>query len=163
MIETLMLLENPGRRYKYNPRHRVSKRRNTMSKRNPAGLGGLTKEWFGGMDIMEMGAALGGLAAATMIPGMIITTTTTTANKVMKAIASFVCAIGAGFIARNVSPGAGKAAMTGGIAGALAQTVGLFTTIKIGGPMQLNAPTFRPQMSQIRQTPGPGFEELKTY
>lgn len=121
-----------------------------------------TKEWFGGMDVMDMGAALGGLAASTMLPGMLMKTPTTTGQKIWKAMVSFAAAIGAGFVLRNVSASAGKYAVAGGVAGALAQTIGLFSNIKIGDAMQISGPG-RHVPSGLGQTPGPGFEELRTH
>lgn len=111
-----------------------------MSK-NPLGVATLQREWLGGMDMMDMGAALGGLASSTMLPGMLIKDTTTTGNKILKAVVAFACAAGAGFVFRNVSPSAGKYAIAGGVAGALAQTIGAFTNVKIGNPRMLRTST----------------------
>ncbi len=109
-------------------------RRNPKGGIGKGGIGAVTKEWFGGLDLMDMGAALGGLAAATMLPGMVIKTTETTGQKLLKTGVAFACAIGAGFVFRNVSPTAGKYAIAGGVAGALAQALGAFTGITIGRP-----------------------------
>ena len=126
-MSELMLMENPYRR------------RRRRARRNPAAalaMPKIAREWLGGMDLMEMGAALGGLAASTMLPGMLVKETGTMGQKILKAIASFGSAIGAGFVFRNVSPSAGKYAIAAGMAGALAQTLGLFTGLKIGQPMR---------------------------
>ena len=148
-MQELMLLENPYRR------------RNVMARRKSRRGGGalampaVAREWFGGMDFMDMGSALGGLAAATMIPGMLVPTAATTMQKLMKVAASFGSAIAAGFVFRNVSANAGKYAIAGGIAGALAQTIGMFTTIKIGQPMgqaMLRSPAAPAQMRRISES-----------
>lgn len=156
-----MLIENPqrgiGRRrhnpiyvapYSYTKGHKrvhvpgyvksLSKQRNSIGgkMRNPLNVGTLQKEWLGGMDAMDMGAALGGLAASTMLPGMLIKDTSTTTKKLLKATVAFACAAGAGFVFRNLSANAGKMAIAGGVAGALAQTLGAFTSINIGTPGQ---------------------------
>ena len=104
---------------------------------NPLGAKALSREWLGGMDVMDMGAALGGLASSTMLPGMFIKETATTGQKILKSVVAFACAAGAGFVFRNVSPSAGKMAIAGGVAGALAQTIGAFTTIQIGRPSSM--------------------------
>lgn len=108
-------------------------------RKNP--IGAVTKEWFGGLDMMDMGAALGGLAASTMLPGMIIKTADTTGQKLLKTGVALACAIGAGFVFRNVSPSAGKYAIAGGVAGALAQALGAFTGIQIGRPRSIRTST----------------------
>ena len=117
-----------------------------------SGVRGITKEWFGGLDMMDMGAALGGLAASTMIPGMIIKEATTPGQKLWKAVAAFACAVGAGFVFRNVSPSAGKYAIAGGVAGALAQTLGAFTNIKVGAPMRY-LPAGRRSIGEVYSEP----------
>ena len=59
-MHELMLLENP-------------RRRRRGYRRNPGALAlpGTMREWTQGIDLMDAGAAVGGLAMATMIPGMI--------------------------------------------------------------------------------------------
>ena len=152
-----MLIENPLGRGRANPvyvapfsytRNRKRVRvpgyvKNLPGERNPRGgkvanqLGVKTiqREWLAGMDVMDMGAALGGLASSTMIPGMIVRTADTSGMKLVKALVAFACAAGAGFVFRNISATSGKYAVAGGVAGALAQTLGMFTNVKIGGPM----------------------------
>ena len=132
-IEELMLLENP-----YNPRRRRRARRNPLA--NPFAATATLKEWTQGVDMMDAAGALGGLAAATMIPGMIIKDTSTTGKKVMKLVVALGCAIGAGAIGRSVSsPSVGKAAVIGGVAGTAAQALGLFTSIKVGDKLALSS------------------------
>jgi len=87
-----------------------------------------------GVKPIEVAAAVGGLAAATMIPGMFIKTTTTTTNKLLKVGLSFVVAVVVGGFAKGiVGYEAARAATFGGLAGAGAQTLGAFTSFKIGG------------------------------
>lgn len=157
-MRELMLIENPGGRgrnpvyvapYSYHKpsirkrvhvpgyvKHLPGERnpRGGIMRRNPNGVRDITKEWFAGMNFMDMGAALGGLASSTMLPGIFIKTADTTGQKLLKVLVSFACAAGAGFVFRNVSPAAGKYAVAGGVAGALAQTLGAFTTVQIGRP-----------------------------
>ena len=124
MRESLMLLENP-----YSRRRR--RRRNPRA----VALPGTMREWTQGVDLMDAGAAAGGLAMSTMIPGIFIKTTDTTAQKLWKLAVSLGSAIGAGAIGRAmISPSAGKAAIIGGVAGTAAQALGMFTNIQIGQP-----------------------------
>ena len=132
-----MLLENPyGRRHR---RHR----------RNPAralALPGTVREWTQGVDLMDAGCAVGGLAAATMLPAMLIkpsagATELTMMQKFLKLAASIGAAFGAGAMGKAmISPKAGKAAVIGGIAGAASQAIGMFTSFKIGDRRTLASP-----------------------
>ena len=155
-MEELMLLENPYRR-------RGSRRRNP-AKAGALALPGTVKEWTQGVDLMDAGCAVGGLAASTMIPGLIIkpsagATELTTMQKVLKVVVSLGAAIGAGALGKAmISPGAGKAAIIGGIAGTAAQALGMFTGIKIGqralgsgrrlGVTETLSPRFTPEGEQ---------------
>ena len=126
-MQELLLIENPRRRRRRrrNPQGGIMK---------GLGVKSISREWFAGMDLMDMGAAVGGLAASTMIPGRIVTVAETTGQKIMKIAVAFACAAGAGFLARNISLTAGKYAVAGGVAGALSQTLGAFTNVDIGKP-----------------------------
>lgn len=124
-MEELMLVENP---YWGNPR-----KRRTKMRKNP--VGAVAKDWFRGVSPMEVGAAAGGLAMSTMLPGMIIRDTGTTGQKLLKLLVSAASAAAAGFIFQNVDAKAGKMAVAGGLAGTLVQGIGMFTDIQIGGPM----------------------------
>ena len=117
MSEELMLLENPY------------KRRKRRMKRNPADVKVLRKEWLQGMSLTDAAAAAGGLAAVISIPGMIVKpadTALTGTQKLLKFGVALGAAVGAGFIARNISPTAGKAALYGGVAGLTAQILGMY-------------------------------------
>jgi len=112
---------------------------NSMSrrtKRNPATSLAMPKtfrEWTQGVDVMDAGAAVGGLSASTMLPGMFIKDTVTTGQKLMKIGASLIAAMGAGALGKAmISSSAGKAAVIGGFAGTFAQALGMFTNIQIG-------------------------------
>ena len=152
-MTTLLLEENPsfgwGRRKMSNPAgfdeygnpiyfgSRRARRRGRRGSRNPIAALGL-KQWTQGVSAMDAVAAVGGLAAATMLPGMFIRTApTTTGGKLGKVLVSLVCAFGAGYLARNLGPRAGQAAIIGGLAGTATQALSAFTTIKIGsgGPV----------------------------
>lgn len=146
MEEELVLLENPY----YNPPRRRRRRRNLVSK-NPTQA--ITKEWFQGVDMMDAGAALGGLAASTMLPGMLVKDATTNTEKLLKLTASLGSTAAAGFIFRNISASAGKMAIAGGLAGTLTQALSMFTNIQIGNPrQQISAPRY---IAQNRPTSHP--------
>ena len=100
--------------------------------RNPSTA--LAREWFQGVNAMDAGAALGGLAASTLLPSMLVKETTTITQKILKLTASLASAAAAGFVFRNVSASAGKMAIAGGLAGTLTQALGMFTNIQIGRP-----------------------------
>ena len=111
--------------------------------RNPPGVKAIQREWLGGMNIMDMGAAAGGLLASTMLPNYLVVNADSTGKKVFKVILSFASAAGAGFIFRNVSATAGKSAVAGGVAGAVVQAIAAFTSIEIGGLTRGNPGSFR--------------------
>jgi hypothetical protein len=141
-LEELMLVENPYGMYNPRRRHSKKSRKGGFMKRNP--IKGAAKEWFQGISMVDAGAALGGLAVATMLPGMIIKVadgaTITTNQKVMKIAVAAVGTVATGFVFRNVSPNAGKMAIAGGLAGTLSQVLGSFTPWKIGQQARIAAP-----------------------
>ena len=111
---------------------RRARRRGRRSYRNPIAALGL-RQWTQGVSAMDAVAAVGGLAAATMLPGMIIRTPpTTTGGKLVKVLVSLVAAFGAGYVARNLGQRAGQAAIIGGLAGTATQALSAFTTVRIG-------------------------------
>ena len=148
MLEELMLIENPYGRY--NPRRRHAKGGKKMAK-NPTAM--ITREWLQGVDATDATAALGGLAAATMLPGIFVKDTATTTGKLLKLLASVGSTIAAGFIFRNISSTAGKMAIAGGLAGTLSQALAMFTNVKIGAPRRYNG-----RIGESR-TSNPGVEE----
>jgi hypothetical protein len=137
----LQLLENPRRfnpagydaynnpilveSYRNPSRGKKSKRRNPMR--------GMTqiKQWTQGVDLTDTAGAVGGLAAATMIPANL--PSTTTSEKLIKLGASALCAMGAGFVAGSVFKGKAKSAVLGGLAGTAVQGLAMFTSINIQG------------------------------
>lgn len=162
-MEELILLTNPRRRGKrsrrnlpvgfdefgnpimtsmsqmtyQNPKIR---RKNVARRKGLAALAapGTWREWTQGVDLMDAGAAVGGLAAATMIPAMIVPVTNTNMQKFWKLLASIGSAVGAGALGRAmISQSAGKAAIIGGVAGAAAQAIGMWTTFQIGGAKRI--------------------------
>jgi len=104
--------------------------------RNPNGVMATTRKWFQGVDLMEAGAALGGLAMSTMLPGMLVKDTTTTSRKWLKIGASAICAMGAGWVFSKVSSTSGKYAVAGGLAGTLQQVLAAFGIITLGQSIQ---------------------------
>ena len=153
-MQELMLISNPygrgGRNsayvapysyYKPSARKRVhvpgyvrSGRIKGGTMKNPVKIGAIGREWFQGVDVMDAGAALGGLMASTMLPGMFVKESSTTMGKLLKLGAALASAAGAGFVFRNISATAGKMAVAGGMAGALSQAIGMWTNIQIGRP-----------------------------
>lgn len=160
-LEKLMLLENPKRRRRrrynpvgfdefgnpimleggnmyYNPYAR--RRRRRSNPRRALAVPATFREWTQGVDLMDAGAAVGGLAASTMIPGMLVPTTDTMARKLWKLTASLGSAVAAGALGKAmISASAGKAAIIGGVAGTAAQALGMFTNIQIGGRRMLGS------------------------
>ena len=129
-----------GDMYGFNPRRHRRKRRNPARALALPKMGELSQ----GVDFMDAGAAVGGFAAATMIPGMLMKTSVTTMQKVLKVALSVGCAFGAGWAARNfMSAKVAKAAVIGGLAGAGAHAIGAFTGISIGNRLALPNPSGR--------------------
>ncbi len=116
--------------------------------RNPLALG-LPKDLFAGMDLMDMGAAAGGLVASTVLPGMIIKDTSTTMGKVLKVGVALGGAALAGFVFAKVSPKSAKFAVAGGVAGALVQAIGAFTPLKLGAG-NISAARYLPPIRESR-------------
>jgi len=110
----------------------------------------VAKSWFMGVQPIEVGSALGGFAMATMLPGMLIKDTTTSGQKFLKLIVSGACAAGSGYIFQNVSTRAGQMAVAGGLAGTLAQAIGMFTDIQIGRPTGRSLPMGRGRIGESR-------------
>ncbi len=175
MISELMLITNPicGKHRRHNLTyvapysfnrggHRVSVAGHVKNPHNRGGkmasFGhslGLPKDLFAGMDLMDMGAAAGGLLAATIIPNKIITTTDTTTKKILKVAVALGGAALAGFVFAKISPKSAKFAVAGGVAGALVQAIGAFTPIPISGNRMISAPRFvpMPTMGESRFEP----------
>lgn len=112
----LLLYENPRRRHK---------------RRNPGtGVKAAAKKWTQGVDAMDVAAGVAGMAAAFMVPPYVIKAPTTgsptTTQKWQKVGVSAIAAIGAGYLIKQASPGAGKAAIIGGAAGVVAQALATF-------------------------------------
>lgn len=150
-MEELMLIENP---YYRSVTHR---RKGGKVKSNPTTA--MTKNLFQDVGLMEAGAALGGLAAATMVPGLVVKTADTTGQKLLKVIVSLGATAAAGYAFKQVNATAGKMAVAGGLAGTLTQALAMFTNIKIGGqPARVSAPR---TMGRIGQTIVPEFEDVR--
>ena len=123
--------------YDFNP-YGFNPRRRRRKSRNPTIAIPGVKKWSQGVDLMDVAGGVAGLAAATMVPGMIIKDTTTATQKFMKVLAAVAAALGVGYIAREViSPSAGKAAIIGGLAGTGSQVIGMTTGLTIGGPRRI--------------------------
>lgn len=140
-MEELMLMENP---YDYGYSNPKRKKRKS---RNPRGIKGLTsartwREWTQGTDLLDIGAGVAGLYAATTIPGMFVKDTSTLTKKLTKVAASVLVAIATGAAGRSfLSADAGKAAVLGGLAGTAIQSLSMFAGISMGrNTRQLGAP-----------------------
>ena len=130
----ILLEENP---YFYNPTRKRSKKR----RKNPMGtitnpkLPANVNKFFQGVSPMDAVCALGGFAGASMIPGLIVKDTATGGKKVGKLLLAFGSTGVVGMAAKSVGGMDGaRAAVAGGLAGTLAQAIGMFTTIQIGRP-----------------------------
>ena len=187
-MEELMLLENPIKRRRnpakvrsytyYKPaigkpihvrgyQRRLPGQKNnptqggkTMArKRNPAMAGIGT--WFQGVDIADAGAAFGGVIAASMIPGLIITNANTAGRKMGKLLVSLLSAAGAGYVGSTISNSAGKMAAAGGLAGTCVQGIGMFSSIQIGslGTRSVKKNIATPIKRSIRESRQEAFEE----
>jgi len=129
----ILLQENPYRR----------KRRRSRSRRNPAAALAMPKglaEFWQGISPMDAGLALGGFAGAIMLPGMIIKDAATRGQKFGKFLLALGSAGLVGLAAKSLGGVSGaRAAVAGGMAGALSQGLAAFTDIEIGrsGPRML--------------------------
>ena len=116
-------------------RKRARRRRNPLN--SLAGVGAI-RGWTQGVDLIDIAAGVGGMAAAAMIPGTVVKTAETGGQKFLKVIVAVGCALGAGFLAKTaISPSAGKAAIIGGLAGTGIQVIGMVTGLKLGSPVGL--------------------------
>lgn len=159
MAMELLLIGNPGRKRGRRPLSKSVHLRNpgagrTASKiggykgmarrRSALSMGGLTQ----GAGVTDIVAAGGGLVVAGLVPSWVIKpaagATLTSTQKWTKVGVALAATIAAGYIAKRVAPGAGKAAILGGLAGTLVQVINLAGgNIPLGGhpaPRQLGAP-----------------------
>ena len=147
-----MLLENP--------RYRTHRR----SRRNPAMAG--VRQWTQGIDAMDIGAAVVGIAAAALLPSYLIKTTpVTTTQKLIKLAVAAAATVGVGMLAkRMMSPAAGKAAIIGGLAGTATQAISMFTNVKLASQASLALPMGRvvPYPGPIARTYEPEFQNVGT-
>ena len=97
-------------------------------------IGGTFRDMTQGLTMIDIGAAVGGLAASSMIPGMVVKDTATNAKKALKLAVSFGCAVAVGAIAKSsISESAGRAAVLGGMTGFGVQLLSTLTGIQVGG------------------------------
>jgi len=155
MESELLLLENPmgygnpwygqpirhsraAKKGKRRKKRKLSKsrRRNPIMRKNTLAMGTTWREWTQGASAMDIGAAVGGLAASSMIPGMLVKDTTTNTKKALKLAASFGIAVAAGSVGKAVlGDNAGKAAVLGGMTGFGVQLLSALTGVQIGGQL----------------------------
>ena len=156
----LDMFENPGwfgdsRGHSAAARKGWKTRRGYNPIENPLSGLATVKDWTMDIGVMQAAGGIGGLAAATMIPGAIVKDTTTTGKKFLKLLVGFGCAVGAGALGNAmVSREVGQAAVVGGLAGLGASALGAFTSVQIG------APTTRRMLPTggIRRYPAPPYK-----
>lgn len=141
-MTTILLEENPMRGYnpmrfedfgEYNPRRRARKKKNILT--NPAvAMPAALKGWTQGVGIMDAAGALGGIAMASWLPGVVVKAATTTGGKVLRIVLGLVSAGLAGYIGNAIGgKRLGQAAVIGGLAGTAAGALGSFTSVKWPG------------------------------
>ncbi len=127
----LLLEENPFGRRRY---HRRSRRNPT----NPVAALGTLKDWTQGVGLQDAAFAVGGLAAASIIPGIFIKVTDTTTQKLTKIGVALLATVAAGALGNAmIGRKAGQSVVLGGLAGTAAQAIGAFTTYSIGNSRTL--------------------------
>lgn len=134
-------------------------------KKNPVRVKGIARDWFAGLDLMDVGAAAGGLYLSSFVPGLVIKDTTTTMNKVLKIAVAAGSAAGAGMLLKMAKmPSAARFAVAGGLAGTLLQLITMTTGIQVGRPQmgayrapRVNAPVRR-SIGESRYQPSSAME-----
>lgn len=153
----ILLYENPNENPTENPKRRRRRRR-----RNVAGVAGMrlpkTMRQYVDVNVAEIVAATGGLAAATMIPATFIKDTSTNLRKLSKLGVSLLAAAGAAAVAEAFAKRSGRAALFGGIAGTGVMSLAMFTNITIGQP-QLITGTKVLNLGESRVTRGQATDE----
>lgn len=112
----------------------MARRYHRRYRRNPS-LGRASK-YFQGVDMTDIVCAVGGLAASSLLPPLIVKIPTgtepTTTQKILKILAAAGFALAAGYVAKQfINPNAGKAAIFGGMAGTGGQAISAFTSYKV--------------------------------
>jgi hypothetical protein len=178
-MSNLMLLENPynpwferkvkDTRFRYfAPKHSKAAKK---GRRNPIMKASISK-YTGGVDATDIiGGALGLIAAST-IPGMIVKTTTTTGQKLLKLACAAGITVGLGYAAKKFAPQAAKGLVIGGLAGTAVQGASMIPGMpSLGGIRQIgaapNAPIIYPNTNypnhgpaNIGQTTKPEFSGI---
>ena len=102
----------------------------------------------------EVLGAVGGFAASSLIPPMIVKDAVTQGGKLMRLGAGVLVTVLVGMAAKSVSPKAARAAIVGGFAGTAIQAIQAFTPLKVMG--QLSSGTgggYRPGVAEIVRFP----------
>ena len=127
----VMLYENPmeflGKDGLGNPIYFENPRRSRRKKarRNPVAKS-INKDLTRGVGPKDILAGGVGLAAATILPSMLVKDSTTTTQKILKAGAGVLGAVAAGFAAYQVDKSIAKSAVIGGLAGVAVNTLNSF-------------------------------------
>lgn len=127
----IMMLENP--RYRARRRHRRNPAKGVRAITRQVPGGKLFKDWMHNVDLMDAGAAVGGLALASWLPFLLVKDIGTPMGKALRIAAGLGTAMVAGYAGHSVSPSVGKAAVLGSLAGVGAQTFSMLTGRTIAG------------------------------
>ena len=98
----------------------------------------------------EVLGAVGGFAATSLIPPMIIKDAGTQGGKLMRIGAGVLVTVLVGMAAKSVSPKAARAAIVGGFAGVAIQAIQAFTPLKVMGQLGSG---YRPGAAEIVNFP----------
>lgn len=132
----ILMQENPynpwvKRHYRRSSRRRS--RRNPISAMNPLSVAKV-QSFYKGVTMKDALFGTVGLAGASLVPGMVIPNATTTTRKLARTVLAFFTAGVLGLAAESVGDKMnGRAAVIGGMAGAIAHTANLWAGIKFAG------------------------------
>lgn len=161
-LSEIILMENPHRGWYGSPyQHRTAAKtgwahRSKKSMINPLAMPKTLKGFYQGVSVTDAVAALAGFGLTVYLPSLLIKDVDTTAKKVGKVILAFVSAGVAGLAAKSLSPTAGKAAIAGGMAAALAHALSAFAGVQIGGVggvQRMLGPVRRPIGRPVYESP----------
>jgi hypothetical protein len=153
-VSDILMWENPYGMTSYKRSKKVKRHRNPASSAVAT-----TKKMFMGIDLKDAVSAGAGLIATTMVPVMFTSVT----NKYAKLGVSIAVAVASGYVGK-VAGGAeaGKAALLGGIAGVVVQSMKVFVpSFVIGSPgvRKLSAPSASNIASSLGRYPAPAYAD----
>ncbi len=83
----------------------------------------------------EVLGAVGGFAASSLVPSMIIKDAGTQGGKIMRIVAGVATTVLAGMAVKSFSPKAARGVIVGGLAGTAIQAIQVFTPLKVMGQL----------------------------